>query len=164
MWHPVGVPTVWSLERWLSDNKWESEDGASRRELRFRDSYWDHPMTWIDDTRVAIGGIGGDAETMVDGVCIIDLLTTPVANHPLHVECQDFDTPSCFAGPTGQLFSDGRWLYSSGPAGLTRWDFNTGEQTGHLPGFEPTHHHRGCDELVQLVDGALLRWSLAGAR
>jgi hypothetical protein len=33
VWHPVGIPNVWSLERWLTDNVWESEDGPTRIEL-----------------------------------------------------------------------------------------------------------------------------------
>lgn len=43
--------------------------------------------------------------------------------------------------------------------GLSRWSLLTGERTGHLPGFRPTHHHRGAEELVQIEEGVLLRWS-----
>jgi hypothetical protein len=32
-------------------------------------------------------------------------------------------------------------------------------RTGHLQDFRPTHHHRGAGELVQLIDGVLVRWS-----
>ena len=37
VWHPVGIPTAWSLDRWLSDNVWESETGTSRVNLAARD-------------------------------------------------------------------------------------------------------------------------------
>jgi hypothetical protein len=35
----------------------------------------------------------------------------------------------------------------------------TGSRTGYLGNFQPTHHHLGARELVQLADGVLLRWS-----
>src|SRR5262249_48924840 len=60
VWHPVGIPGTWSLEQWLSENVWESEDGTSRKVICSRDYYWDHAMTWLDDQRVAIGGLGED--------------------------------------------------------------------------------------------------------
>jgi hypothetical protein len=46
VWHPLGVVTSWSLERWLTENVWESEDGQSKRDLRCVDYYWDGPLCW----------------------------------------------------------------------------------------------------------------------
>jgi len=31
-------------------------------------------------------------------------------------------------------------------------------RTGHIADFRPTRHHRGAAEIVELVDGALVRW------
>lgn len=30
MWHPFGFPSVWSLDHWIEDDVWESEDDPSR--------------------------------------------------------------------------------------------------------------------------------------
>ena len=67
------------------------------------------------------------------------------------------DESLAFAGPSGLFFSEGGWLFSSSDTGLSRWDPRTGERTGLLAGFRPTHHHRGTRELVQLVDANLVR-------
>jgi len=145
VWHPVGAPVAWSLKRWCSDNVWESEDGPSRASMCARSYYWDGPLTWIDDSRVAIGGIGDDDIVMVDGARIFDVTTrSEIATFP---------------GPTGRFFSDGTWLFSSDETGLSRWDPSSGERTGHLPGFQPTHHHRSARELACVIGGALVRWS-----
>jgi hypothetical protein len=33
VWHPVGIPVVWSVDHWLSKNIWESEDGPTKRKF-----------------------------------------------------------------------------------------------------------------------------------
>ena len=73
VWHPVGIPATWSLERWSAGNVWESEDGPTRKILCTRDYYWDHAAAWIDETRVALGGIGEDDLDMIDGARIFDV-------------------------------------------------------------------------------------------
>lgn len=67
VWHPVGIPTVWDLGRWLDTNPWESEDGPSRMPLAGRAYFWDHGMCWFDCERIALSGIGEDDDWMVDG-------------------------------------------------------------------------------------------------
>ena len=57
IWHPIGVPVIWNVEAWFR-NIWESDDGPTRRELCGRDYHWDCPMRWIDNTTVAISGLG----------------------------------------------------------------------------------------------------------
>jgi hypothetical protein len=63
-----------------------------------------------------------------------------------------------FAGPSGALFSAGRRLYAAGADGLTIWDPFTGERTGTVPGFVPSHHHRDAGVLATIRDGQLLTW------
>jgi hypothetical protein len=46
---------------------------------------------------------------------------------------------------------------SASETGVSRWDPTTGERTAQLAGFHPTHHHRGARELVQLIDGHVVR-------
>jgi len=39
IWHPLGVPTTWSLQRWVTENPWESEDGPSKLDTCARNYY-----------------------------------------------------------------------------------------------------------------------------
>lgn len=114
-------------------------------------------MVWLTDSAVAVGGIGDDDEVMIDGARIFDVTTLadPTSRWRQAREL------TCFAGPRGRFFSDGASLFSSDESGLSRWDPADGCRTGQLPGFCPTHHHRGAGELVQLADRVLVRWSTA---
>jgi hypothetical protein len=146
VWSPAGIPYLWDLSRWLGENVWESEDGPSRRRLCQRMGYWDVPMCWIGDNLLAISGLGDDDTDLLDGVRIFDA-DTGVEVHT-------------FAGPQGALFGAGRRLYAAAPEGLEIWDPFTGDRTGRIPGFVPTHHHRGAGELAALRDGELARWRI----
>jgi hypothetical protein len=68
VWHPVGIPVVWSVDQWLSGNIWESEDGKTKRDVCARNYYWDHGVAWINEETVAIGGIGDDETEIVEGL------------------------------------------------------------------------------------------------
>lgn len=147
VWHPAGMPRVWDLRRWRLDDLWTSESEAdSTRPLCQRDYHWDAPMCWIGEDQLAISGIGGDDLALIPGVCIFDPATG----------AERFR----FAGPSGPLHSDGHWLYSSGPDGLSRWDPLTGDRTGRLPGFSPTRHHPAGGELIAVDSDTLVRWRI----
>lgn len=157
VWHPVGIPVVWSIDRWLSENVWESEDGATRKEVCAREGYWDCGYAWLDEETVAIGGIGDDDTGMVDGARIFDITATGSASGRWRSDWLWAREIKAFEGPAGRFFADDKGLYSVGEAGLSRWDPRTGARTGHIENFHPTHHSR-VGELVQLVDGILRRW------
>jgi hypothetical protein len=147
IWHPVGFPAVWSLERWLADNPFESEDGPSRLDVCGREYYWDHPMTWIDDTRVAIEGIGDDHRDIQPGARIFDTTRTE------RLGLWRMETAAEIAripGPAGRFFSDGTHLFSSAPDGLQVWNPVTGAQIATVPGFVPTHRHPVSGEFLEL--------------
>jgi hypothetical protein len=164
VWHPVGIPVVWSLDRWLCENVWESEDGPTRRDVCARESCWDHGMAWLNEKTVAVGGIGDGNGQMTDGVRVFDITSTgPPSSPEWRSDWLWAKEVSVFAGPAGRFFSDGRWLYTAVEAGFSMWDPSTGRQTGHIDGFRPTHHHLGAREFVQLRDSALLRWSMESA-
>src|SRR5262249_44448040 len=99
VWHPVGIPRVWSLERWISDNVWESEIGAARLRLCARDYYWDHGMAWIDDARVAVGGIGDVDIEMIDGARIFDIPPPGGPDDGRPTERRESRELIAFAGP-----------------------------------------------------------------
>lgn len=151
VWHPVGIPAAWDLERWRMDNPWESEDGPSRVTLCIRAYYWNGAMAWIDERRVAIDGLGDDEKDMEDGARIFDITT----KLPEEENARELFS---FKGPRGRFFGSRGRLYCADPAGLTVWNPETGEQIGSIPGFVPTHKHLHANELACVVDGALIRW------
>ncbi|MGH3242542.1 MAG: hypothetical protein ACRDNL_19350 [Spirillospora sp.] len=146
VWHPAGLPAVWSLHRWLDGAPWESEDGLSRRYVCQRWYHWDSPMCWVADGLLAVSGLGTDDEALLDGVSVFDAATGTRAQ--------------IFAGPRGELFADARRLYAATDDGLEIWDPLTGELTGRVGGFVPSWHHPRAAELAALSeDGTeLLRW------
>jgi hypothetical protein len=161
VWGPFGVPSAWSIDRWLSENVWESEDGPTKRYLCQRAYYWGEAITWIDEKYIAVGGIGEDDILMVDGALIFDTTShvDPNASHSGGVVWAS--ELKAFAGPAGAFFSDGRLLLSSDKTGLSRWDLADGARTGQIPNFRPTRRHRGANELIQLIDGAIVRWKIS---
>jgi hypothetical protein len=161
VWSPSGIPRVWSLDRWLSDNIWESEDGPTTINLCQRAYYWGGAITWIDERFIAIGGIGADDELMIDGARIFDLALSTNAPHSPETSPWRAYELKAFPGPAGVFFSDGARLFSSDANGLSRWDLVDGAQTGQIPNFRPTRSHRGANELIQLIDGAVVRWKFS---
>jgi hypothetical protein len=147
VWAPVGVPTVWDLRSWMTGNVWESEDGPSRRWICQRDYAWDRPTCWLGEDLLAISGIGDDDEAMLTGVELFDVARNVRVG--------------AFAGPDGALFEADGQLLAAAPDGLQRWDPATGELTGTVPGFVPTHQHP-AGELVSVADGVLRRWNWRG--
>jgi hypothetical protein len=147
VWHPVGIPRLWDIRRWLDVSRWESEDGPSVRNLCDRIYHWDSPMCWVADDLLAISGIGSDDEMLLPGVRIFDAATG--------VELIRI------GGPRGALFAQRGRLFSVAPEGLEVWDPYTGERTATVPGFAPTHHHRGAGELMCVHDDRhLIRWRI----
>jgi hypothetical protein len=138
-WHPVGVVTSWSIDRWL-ENVWESEDGPSRRTLCARDE-WDQPFTWIDDTHLAVWGLGDDG-ALTRGIRVFDVTTG--------------DETTWFAGPGGQLAFD-RELASFGPEqGVSLWDVERGAQVAR-GSASVARYHPGAKIFTSLVaDGRQL--------
>lgn len=160
VWHPVGVPTSWSLSTWFSGNVWESEDGATKKDLCARTYYWDHGVTWIDSRRVVIGGLGDDDLEIIDGARIFDTTESGHAGPSGRSDLKWARELNAFAGPAGKFFSDGVSLFSSCEGGLSRWSIEDGARTGYLQGFQPSQYHRGARELVQLKERVLIRWSV----
>ncbi len=114
------------------------------------------PPTWIDEKYIAVGGIGKDDILMIDGARIFDI-TLPAESTGTGWACE----LNVFPGPAGAFFSNGTLLFSSGETGLSRWDLTDGAQTGQIPNFRPTRHHRGSNELLQLIDSTIVRWKIS---
>lgn len=119
-------------------------------------------MAWLDDNRIAIGGLGEgvDEKDMIDGVRSFDISLPEIGGVHRSADVPWPREVATFAGPAGAFFSDGRRLFSADRGGLSCWDLNDGCRTGYLQGFVPTHYHRGARELVQVVEGAFVRWKM----
>lgn len=132
VWHPVGIPVLWHVTRWLDGDTWQAE--APRR-LLYRSYLWDTPMCWVGDQHVAIWGVGDDDEAVIPGVCLVDV---------------ERGGPSrAFAGVARDaLWSDGRLLFSRGDTGLSVWDPFTGERLAELVGFIPSAYNPFTDEFL----------------
>ncbi|MEH0418347.1 hypothetical protein [Streptomyces sp. B21-083] len=152
IWHPIGIPSTWDLDRCIEGNVWESEDGPSRVVLCDRGDYWDHGMTWIDSVRVAVEGVGDDITLIRPGARIFD--TSRTGQNGRAVELPAFE------GPAGPFFSDGTRLFSRGDTGLSIWDPVEGKLLGVVPGMSPTHHHSGARQFLQLADGMVRLWTM----
>lgn len=163
VWHPIGLLTSWSLEPWVLENAWESEDGPSKLDVIARDD-WDYAVTWLDDHRLAISGFSDDSDQALPGARIFDASAAAASGPESNDDGRWARELRAFPGPCGALFSDGTWLFCSGPSGLSRWDPETGELTGRMPGYEPTCFHRGAGEFAQIADGALVRVAVRSTR
>ena len=141
-WGPAGIPTWWSLDKWLKENVWESEDGPSRQHHIHWAYRWNVPMTWLDEGRLAVSGIGSDDEAMLAGARIFAL---------------DGKELFAFAGPSGEFFSDGERLFSVEDDGLQIWDVETGARTGTIAGFCPQFQIEGA--LIEITGRMLRRWN-----
>jgi hypothetical protein len=149
VWHPVGVVATWSLRRWLHDNAWESEDGESKLSLCWRGCYWDGPLCWVGEDRLAVWGLGQDAEWLLPAVRIFDVTTGKEERW--------------FPGPKGNLVFD-RYLFSfDKDEGTSAWDVDTGERLLRDASFCPLRYQQGTKAfLTPLPDGSFQLSTLRG--
>jgi hypothetical protein len=146
VWHPVGEVVAWNLRRWLRDNAWESEDGASRRLLCWRDYFWDGPLCWLDSRRLAVWGQGEDSNDLIPAVRIFDVTTGKEERW--------------FAGPVGEsLFFDDVLFSCHAEQGTAVWDAESGERLLHDPDVRPTRYHRAAKTLLTTFPGGTFRLS-----
>lgn len=131
VWHPRGTPTVRPITL------------DAHVTLAERVHWWNHGQCWLDAERIALSGLGGDDDWMLDGARVFDVHGNEL---------------TAFAGPAGTFFGDGDRLFASTPAGLTVWDVEAGALVARIDGFCPTRQHRAGRELAELRDGTLRRW------
>jgi hypothetical protein len=131
VWHPVGVLRAFDIARWLEENPYESEDGASVRVVAARDT-WDRPACWLDDNTAAVWGYGLIDDELNDefvpGVSVYDVTAGTRVRR--------------FLGPSGTLAFDEHLFAFDAQHGLTAWDVVTGERLLHAPEFRAAGYHR----------------------
>ena len=166
VWHPVGVVATWSLEKWLTENVWESEDGSSKKRLCWRDYYWDGPICWIDERTIAVWGLGEDDILLIPGVRLFDAesgeekfsFPGPVGGS-LKEKLQVAGKEQAFIHGAGTLIFDG-WLFAwAAGKPFSAWDISDGEQVLEERDFSPLGYHRGSQEFLSLVPDGKMRIS-----
>ena len=110
-----------------------------------RTYYWDGPLCWIDDRRLAVWGYGTDSENLVPAVCLFDV--------------ESGRQVRWFAGPSGKLVSDGYLFSTVQESGTSVWDVETGERLLRDPAFCPTSYHNGAKVFLTALGGARFRLS-----
>ena len=143
VWSPTGAVIAWDLHRWLRDNPWESEDGPSRRPLCWRDYFWDGPLCWVGNDRLAVWGYGTDDEWLVPAVRVFDA----ASGRETH----------WFAGPWGQMVFDGELICVDLVEGTSVWDVDTGERLMRDAAFCPQWYHPGAKTFLAPLPGGHFR-------
>lgn len=149
VWAPVGIPTVWSVPAWLDGNRWESENGPTRRRIAQGEG-WNQPCVWLDDARIAIWNVGnwdddGFADCMyAPGVVIFDIhVPRPDEGHSGQVwPMPDLPRAQHLHCVNGRLMVVGEgqsWL----------WNVDTRKQLAHWPDFAPQCWHEQRQQLLE---------------
>ena len=74
----------------------------------------------------------GDSATIPAGARVFDITALDGAAAQMGSYVLAPGEVAALAGPSGQFFSDGKWLFSSDSTGLSRWDPMDGALTGRL--------------------------------
>ena len=158
VWGSAGVIDVWDIAPWLEGNPFEAMTGPSSAVLRQWED-WNVPMVWLDEHRIALGGLAVGYEPPMPGARVLDLRGRSNGRSMMYQA-----DAATFVGPVdgrGGFFSAHGLLYASDRAGLAIWDPADGARLGGIEGFRPTHHHPFAGELVEVVDGRIVRWRIA---
>jgi hypothetical protein len=141
VWHPVGIVAAWSIDRWLDDNAWESEDGPSKRGLCWRDYHWDGPVCWLDGDRLAVWGYGADDQWLLPAVRIFDV--------------RSGTEERWFPGPRGPLFFDRLLVSVDEQQGASVWSVERGARLLRDRRALPARYHPTAKAFITLpAEGA----------
>lgn len=150
VWHPFGITTWWSLERWLTENPWESEDGPTQNSTEGRAYVWDEGLCFLDATTLVSWGYGHDDEWLTPAVRLVDV---------------EGGRPErwVFGVPRGALYADvERRHLIAVSSGVSVWDLDTGERLLDAPGQGARTYHPDAHALIDLVEGQLRRTRIVG--
>lgn len=150
VWHPIGVAFSFDAKQWVEKNKWESDQGKSKRSYAIWDYFWDSPLAWIDEKRLCIWGVQPDYPE----------------NPPNCAAVFDADTEEqllVFSGPTIDFFVFDEYLFSGIPdsKGLSIWSVDDGALLHEEHNFQIDLYHRFAKEFVSFKEGGIVvltRW------
>lgn len=137
VWHPIGVVVTWSLEKWLNENVWESEDGQSLRGLCDRGYFWNGSLCWLSNSILVVWGQGTDDDCLISAARLFDVATGREIRW--------------FPGPEGKFEFDTFLFSFSEKHGLSAWDVETGEQLFHDPDLTPIRYNHHTKQFLTIL-------------
>ncbi len=153
VWHPMGFVVTWSLNRWIDQNRWESEDGASKKSLCWRAYFWDGPLCWIDDKTLAVWGYGEDDECLLPAARLFDVETGKELRWFAGPDVEFRPGEPWSVKPADALVFDTYLFSFSTTNGTSVWDIVTGERLLRDSSFCPLRYHHGAKQFLTLVPG-----------
>lgn len=74
-WYPYGTVVAWNLRAWLTglESAWPAAVGWAQ--LDGCRAHWNRPVTWLDENRLAVGGLGAAEDLLADGVTVYEFST-----------------------------------------------------------------------------------------
>ena len=138
VWHPVGAVRTWNIDRWMGENVWESEDGPTVKTLLWRSYYWDGPICWVGNNRLAVWGIGEDDYALIPAIRIFNVV-------------DGTELPPIF-GLKGELIFDKYLFAISKEIGTTVWDVSTGERLHSDQNFHPKAYHPRSKQFLTSIE------------
>lgn len=163
VWHPIGVVLWWSLERWLAGNVWESEEASPSPCAR--NGFWGGPICWIDETTLAVWGIGSDESWLLPGVRLFEM---PTGRERRWFPGPPSSRKGCEFWEPETPFHNGWMVYDevlfvcSGEHGISVWDVRTGAWLLEDASFYPVSYQRSTKTFLSFCsDGTFLRSTLS---
>lgn len=142
-WHPLGSVTSWNIKSWLLSNKWESEDGPTKKILWWGKEDWNDPMCWISNTEVGISGISNPT------LCGEEDRTSLSTERRFRIfNVMDGTLVKQFEIAEGALFFDQVLFCSSRERGLRIYDVTQGAVLFEDPTIKPKTYHKLSKEFV----------------
>jgi len=133
VWHPFGMVRTWSVERWLTKNVWESENGPTVRNLSTQED-WEQPICWIGNRTLAAWG---EAEDIPTGRLVFGCYDVESG---ARIRTLDISFGNTFA-------EDGRLFVSKSPdSGVKVWDIASGNRILEDSRVQAIKHHRGAKQ------------------
>lgn len=152
-WHPVGSDTVWSLDAWMR-NAFESEDGPTRRAVRWAYYLFDAPAAWFDDDSLWLWGFGNDDAQMLHAALLYSASKGELVHWFAGPEC-DASESAAQRDQRDRWLCD-RWLFAvSERSGLSVWDTATGERIAADSNARPWRYDPSAHEFITLGDRSI---------
>ncbi|GAA0582893.1 hypothetical protein HPO96_08880 [Kribbella sandramycini] len=138
-----GEPKVHDVPAWRGGDVYSTEHS---RWLCTRPDVYGLPIAWVDDTTVAIQGVGDNDEAIVDGVQLYDVRSR--------------ERIATIFGPKGRMWGNDGGLAVDGEEGLELWDVGEGARVGVVPGFHPMAYNARTRTFAALRDWTLRTYRL----
>lgn len=134
VWHPMGIVRTWSVERWLNDNPWESEDGPTAKGLTYQDN-WDDPICWIDQRTL---GAWTSVETSDEHEKLVFGF----------FDVESGEQKKVLDIPKGRIFVEGTHLFVSKTPykGVAIWEIESGKNLENDVRVNAVKYHQGAKQ------------------